>query len=315
MRQGKIVVVGAGVVGGTAALFAAVAVPSAQILMVDLERVRAEGQVLDLAHASAFWGHDRFSAGDYADTRDADIVIITAGAGVKPGQTRLDLSLTNARIAAAIVDQIAPHAPAAIYIIASNPCDVLAQVVRHRLGCDPARVISTGTSLDTARLRALLSQRLGVVSPAIHAYVIGEHGESALINWSSASVAGMPLSAFLEQAGKEMSRATRDLILRSVVESAKQIKEGKGATHYGIGSAVGRICQAIAHNSHLVLSVATTLPEVEGVADTCVSLPMMIDADGAHLMAYPRLDQDERAALQRSAQVVKETTDSVLAAL
>lgn len=315
MRQGKIIVVGAGMVGGSAALFSAVAVPSAQIVMVDVERVRAEGQVLDLAHASAFWGHDRFRAGDYADTGGADIVIITAGAGVKPGQTRLDLALTNARIVAAIVDEVAPRAPDAIYVVAANPCDVLAHVVRQRLGCGRERVISTGTSLDTARLRTLLSQRLGVVSPAIHAYVIGEHGESALINWSGASVSGMPLAAFLAATGKELSDASRDLVLRSVVESAKQIKEGKGATHYGIGSAIGRICQAIAHNSHLVLSAATVQPEVEGTPEVCVSLPMVISADGAHLLAYPQLDPAERDALRRSAQVVKDAADGVLAAL
>lgn len=315
MRQGKIVVVGAGMVGGSAALFAAVAVPSAQIVMIDVERVRAEGQVLDLAHASAFWGHDRFRAGDDEDARDADIVVITAGAGVKPGQTRLDLALTNARIVAGIAERIAPLAPEAIYVVAANPCDVLAHVVRQRLGCASERVISTGTSLDTARLRALMSQRLDVVSPAIHAYVIGEHGESALINWSGASVSGMPLEDFLAASGKEMSKATRELVLRSVIESARQIKEGKGATQYGIGSAIGRICQAIAHDSHLVLSVATVQPEVEGVPQACVSLPMVIGGDGARLVAYPRLAPEEREALRRSAQVVKEATDSVLAAL
>jgi L-lactate dehydrogenase len=315
MRQGKIVVVGAGMVGGSAALFAAVAVPGAQVLVVDVERVRAEGQVLDLAHASAFWGHDRFRAGDFADTAGADIVVITAGAGVRPGQTRLDLAQTNARIAAGIVDQIAPGAPDAIWVVAANPCDVLAHVIWRRLGCAHERVISTGTSLDTARLRALLSQRLDVVSPAIHAYVIGEHGESALINWSGASVSGMPLETFLQQGGKEMGAASRDLMLRSVIESAKQIKEGKGATHYGIGSAIGRICQAVAHNSQLILSVATVQAEVEGIADVCVSLPMVIDGAGARLVAYPPLDPGERDALRRSAQVVKDATDSVLAAM
>jgi L-lactate dehydrogenase len=315
MRQAKIVVVGAGMVGGSAALFSAVAVPSAQIVLVDVERVRAEGQVLDLAHASAFWGHDRFRAGDFADARGADIVIITAGAGVKPGQTRLDLALTNARIVSSIVDEVAPAAPDAIYVVAANPCDVLAHVIWQRLGCAPERVISTGTSLDTARLRALLSQRLGVVSPAIHAFVIGEHGESALINWSGAAVSGMPLEAFLAKSGKEMGRASRDLMLRSVAESARQIKEGKGATHYGIGSAIGRICQSVAHNSHLVLSVATVQAEVEGIPEVCVSLPMVISGEGARLLAYPELDPAEQDALHRSARIVKEATDGVLAAL
>jgi L-lactate dehydrogenase len=311
MRQPKIVLVGAGMVGGSAALFTAVAVPSAEIVIIDLERVRAEGQALDLAHAAAFWGHDRFYPGDYENARDADIVVITAGAGVKAGQTRLDLAKTNARIVAEIVDRIAPLAPEAIYVIAANPCDVLTSVVHKRLGCARERVISTGTSLDTARLRALLSERLHVVASAIHAYVIGEHGESALVHWSGATISGMPLDVFLARTGNEMGPATRDLILRSVHESAKLIKEGKGATHYGIASAIARICQAIVHNSGLILAVAIVHPEVEGVPNVCVSLPMLVNAKGAQLVAYPALATSESEALQRSALIVKEATDSV----
>ena len=314
MRQPKIVIVGAGLVGGSAALFAAVAIPSAQIVIIDLERVRAEGQALDLAHATAFWGHDRVRAGDDPDARDADIVVVTAGAGVKPGQTRLDLVQTNARILGQILDRIAPLAPEAIWVIATNPCDPLAHVAHVRLRGPRERVISTGTSLDTARLRALLSERLGVVAPAIHAYVLGEHGESALIHWSGASVAGMPLETFLARTGRELGPASRDLVLRSVHEAAKLIKEGKGATHYGIASAIARICQAIVHNSDMILSVAVVQPEVEGVPEVCVSLPMLVNADGAQLLAYPELDPEERTVLQRSARIVKETTDSVLAA-
>jgi L-lactate dehydrogenase len=313
MRQPKIVTVGAGLVGGTAALFAAVAVPSAEIVLIDVERVRAEGQVLDLAHAAVFWGHDRFRSGDYDSARDADIVVIAAGAGVSAGQTRLDLARTNARIVTGIVERIAPIAPDAIYLIAGNPCDVLAGVVLERLRCPRERVISTGTSLDTARLRALMAQRLDITAPAIHAFVLGEHGESAIIHWSGASVAGMPLELFLKRTGKEMGPASRDLMLRSVHEAAKLIKEGKPATHYGIGSAVGRICEAIVHNTDLVLSVATVQPEVEGVPNVCVSLPMVVNGNGAHLVAYPELDVGEREALQRSARIVKEATDSVLA--
>jgi len=311
MRQPKILIVGAGAVGGTAALFAAVALPGAEIVIVDIERVRADAQALDLAHATAFWGHDRVRAGEFADARGADIVVITAGVGVKPGQTRLDLVQANARIACSVVDQVAPLAPDAIYLIATNPCDPVAAVVRARLGCEPGRVISTGTSLDTARLRALLSQRLGVVSSAIHAYVLGEHGESALIHWSGATVGGMPLDTYLQRAGKELGPQSRALLLRSVHEAARQIKEGKDATQYGIASAIGRICQAIVHNSHLILSVGVVQPEVEGVPDVCVSLPMVIDSRGAHLVAYPELDAAECEALRESASVVKQVTDSI----
>lgn len=314
MRQPKIVIVGAGLVGGSAALFAAVAMPSAQIVIIDIERVRAEGQALDLAHAAAFWAHNRFIAGVYDDAADADIVVITAGAGVKPGQTRLDLVKINARIVGEIVGRIAPRAPEAIYVVAANPCDVLAHVTRELTGLPRERVISTGTSLDTARLRALLSERLDVVAPAIHAYVLGEHGESAMIHWSGATVAGMPLEQFLVSTGKEMGPASRDLMLRSVLEAAKQIKEGKGATHYGIASAIGRICQAIVFNSDLILSVGTVQPEVEGVPEVCVSLPMVINAKGASLLAYPMLDAAEKEALRRSADIVKEATAVALAA-
>lgn len=312
MRQPKIVVVGAGLVGGSAALFAAVAIPSAEVVIIDLERIRAEGQALDLAHSAAFWGSNRFYAGNYEDAQDADVVVITAGVGVKPGQTRLDLAKTNAGIATEIVDRIAPLAPEAIYVIATNPCDVLAGIVVDRLRCPRERIISTGTSLDTGRLRSLLSERLGIVAPGIHAYVIGEHGESAVIAWSGATVSGMPLETFLSRTGKELGPASRDLILRSVHEAAKLIKEGKGATHYGIASAIGRICQAIVHNTDLILTVGIVHPEVEGVPEVCLSLPMVINGSGAQLLAYPELNPAERESLRRSARIVKEATDRVL---
>ncbi|CAB3751307.1 lactate/malate family dehydrogenase [Paraburkholderia humisilvae] len=312
MRQPKIVIFGAGLVGGSAALFAAVTIPSAEVVIIDIARERAEGQVLDLAHAAAFWGHDRFYAGDYENARDADIIVITAGVGVKAGQTRLDLARTNADIATEIVDRTVPLAPDAIYIIAANPCDVLAGVVFERLQGARERVISTGTSLDTARLRSLLSERLGVVASAIHAYVLGEHGESALIDWAGATISGMPLDRFLARTGKELGPASRDLMLRSVHGAAQLIKEGKPATHYGIASAIGRICQAIVHNTELVLTVGIVHHEVEGIPEVCLSLPMVLNGGGATLLAYPELLPAERDALQRSARIVKEATDSVL---
>jgi L-lactate dehydrogenase len=312
IRQHKIAIVGAGLVGGSAALFACYSIPGVEIVLIDVDPVRAEGQVLDLAHAAAIWRAADFHAGDYPDARDADIVVITAGAGVKKGQTRLDLVQTNSRIIRDIVDQISRYAPDAIYLVATNPCDVLAHVVYQHLGVTRDRVISTGTELDTARLRTLLSERLGVVAPSVYAYMLGEHGESAVIHWSGATVSGMPLETFLSRTGKELSGASRDLILRSVHESAKAIKEGKGATHYGIASAIARICQAILHNSDLILSVAVVHTEVEGIADVCLSLPMLVNASGARLMAYPLLTDAEREGLRRSAEIVKSASASAI---
>jgi L-lactate dehydrogenase len=315
IKQHKIAIVGAGLVGGSAALFACYSIPGVEIVLIDVDPVRAEGQVLDLAHAAAIWRSADFRAGDYSDAKNADIVVITAGAGVKPGQTRLDLVQTNARLIRDIVDQMSRYAPDAIYLVATNPCDVLAYVVRQHLGLPRERVISTGTELDTARLRTLLSDRLGVVAPSVYAYMLGEHGESAIIHWSGATVSGMPLEIFLSRTGKELSGTSRDLVLRSVHESAKAIKEGKGATHYGIASAIARICQSIFHNSDLILSVAVVHPEVEGVPDVCLSLPMLVNARGARLMAYPVLNDHEKDGLRQSAEIVKAASESAIATL
>ena len=315
ITQHKIAIVGAGLVGGSAALFACYSILGVEIVLIDVDPVRAEGQVLDLAHAAAIWRSADFRAGDYSDAKNADIVVVTAGAGVKPGQTRLDLVQTNARLIRDIVDQISRHAPDAIYLVATNPCDVLAYVVHQHLGLPRERVISTGTELDTARLRTLLSERLGVVAPSVYAYMLGEHGESAIIHWSGATVSGMPLEIFLSRTGKELSGTSRDLVLRSVHESAKAIKEGKGATHYGIASAIARICQSIFHNSDLILSVAVVHPEVEGVPDVCLSLPMLVNAQGARLMAYPVLNDHEKDGLRQSAEIVKAASESAIATL
>lgn len=315
IKQHKIAIVGAGLVGGSAALFACYSIPGVEIVLIDVDPVRAEGQVLDLAHAAAIWRSADFRAGDYSDAKNADIVVITAGAGVKPGQTRLDLVQTNARLIRDIVDQMSRYAPDAIYLVATNPCDVLAYVVRQHLGLPRERVISTGTELDTARLRTLLSDRLGVVAPSVYAYMLGEHGKSAIIHWSGATVSGMPLEIFLSRTGKELSGTSRDLVLRSVHELAKAIKEGKGATHYGIASAIARICQSIFHNSDLILSVAVVHPEVEGVPDVCLSLPMLVNARGARLMAYPVLNDHEKDGLRQSAEIVKAASESAIATL
>lgn len=312
-KQFKIVIVGAGLVGGSAALFCAYSIPGVEIVLIDVEPVRAEGQVLDLAHAAAIWRSVDFHAGEYPDARDADIIVITAGAGVKPGQTRLDIAQINTRIVREIVDQTSRYAPDAIYLIATNPCDVLAYAVHQHLHLPRERVISTGTELDSARFKTLLSKRLGVGAPAIHAYVLGEHGESAIIHWSGATVSGMPLEVFLKQTGKELGPASRDLLLRSVHEAAKQIKEGKGATHYGIAAAIARICQSILHNSDLILSVAVVHPEIEGIPDVCLSLPTLVNAHGATVMAYPLLDDAERQGLKKSAEIIRTASDSILA--
>ncbi len=309
MRMPKVVIVGAGMVGGSAAMLVRVVVPGCEVIMVDVDEPRATGQAIDIAHASALWGAKHIRAGSYDDVRDAAIIVITAGAAMKPGQTRLDLARTNVGILKAILDSVGDKAPNAAYVLATNPVDVLTYLTRQLTGLPTERVISTGTSLDSARLCTLLGERLGVDPMAIQAYVLGEHGDSSMIHWSGATVGDVPLGRFLETTGLQVGPASRDTMKVAVRDAAHLIKQGKGVSHYGIGSAIARICQAILHDSQTILPVGIVHSEVEDVDDVCISLPTLVSAGGAKVLSYPLLTDAEREELADSARVLKEAQD------
>ena len=313
MRIPKVVVVGAGMVGGSASLLISAGVPGCEVVIVDVDASRAEGQAIDIAHAGALWRAVHIRAGTFDDAADANIVVIAAGAAMKPGETRLDLARTNVGILRSILSEIGDRAPDAIYVLATNPVDVLAYMARQILDLPPRRVISTGTSLDSARLRTMLGERLDVVPTAVHAYVLGEHGDSSFIHWSGASVSGMPLDYYLEASGNKMGEATRATLAFAVRDAAHLIKEGKEVSHYGIASAIARICQAILHDSQIILPVATVHAEIEDVADVCLSLPSVIGAEGARVVSYPLLSDDERRDLAASAGIVKQAQEEAAA--
>jgi len=304
----KIGIVGSGFVGSTAAYAMVMRGVGREIVLVDLNRLRAEAEASDLLHAVPFAHPMEVRAGDYADLAGASVVILTAGVSQKPGESRLELLERNASVFKQIVPQVLKYAPETILLVASNPVDIMTHLTAHyarRLGVPSSRVIGSGTSLDTARFRALLGQRLLVDPQHIHAYVLGEHGDSEVLTWSMVSVGGLPLDDFCETRRLSVCSEDRSLIDTQVRRAAFQIIEGKGSTYYGIGSALARITEVILRDQDAILTLCTPLDEVEGVKDVTISMPHLVGSTGILATLHPSLDIAEHQALQASAALIR----------
>ena len=278
-----------------------------EIVLVDKDRRRAEAEADDIFHAIPFAHPLRIWAGDYPDLVGSRAVILAAGVGLRPGETRLQLLERNAAIFQQVVPAVLAQAPQAVLVVATNPVDAMTHLTARyagELGVPPGRVLGSGTTLDTARFRVLLGRELGVDSRHVHAYVIGEHGDSEVLTWSLVTVGGMPLAEFARQHGIDMGPAVRDRIEHRVRDAAYKIIEGKGATYYGIAAALTSIVQTILRNQRSILTVCTPEVEVLNVCDVTVSLPHLVGGDGV-LASFPLpLSEGERSGLQTSAQVV-----------
>jgi len=312
----KIGIVGSGLVGATAAYALVMRGLGREIVLVDRNTARAEAEADDLLHAVPFAHPLTVRAGGYADLAASRIVIIAAGASQKPGETRLQLLSRNAQIFREVVDGILQAAPETVLLIATNPVDVMTHLAAHFAlahGVQSSRVIGSGTTLDTARFRALLGRHLGVDAQHVHAYVLGEHGDSEVLTWSQAMVAGVPLDAFCRERELILTEALRQDIDQRVRRAADHIIRGKGATYYGIGSALARITAAILGDQRAVLTVCSPRPEIAGVPNVTVSLPHLVGGSGILDTFPPRLDEAEAAALHASAGVIRAAIDSLTA--
>ena len=238
-------IIGAGWVGSTAAYAIAISGAAGEVVLVDVNAALAQAQAEDILHATPFAKPVRISAGEYGALEGAQTIILACGVGQRPGETRLQLLGRNARIFEEVVPKVLRHAPQALLIVATNPVDVMTQMVTHISGLAPSRVIGSGTILDTARFRSLLGEHIGVSPRSIHAYVLGEHGDSEVLVWSSATVGGLPLSDFANQIGRPVGGDIRAAIDEGVRRAAYRIIEGKGATYHGIGAGLARIVRAI----------------------------------------------------------------------
>lgn len=303
----KVVIVGAGVVGSTFAYALAQSGLSDEIALVDPNRELVAGQVLDLAHGLPFFPSVQIHAGEASDYAGAHVVVVTAGARQRPGESRLDLLQRNAAIVESVVDDVVEHGSQGVIVVVSNPVDVLTYVALKRSGWERGRVLGSGTVLDSARFRYLLSQHCAVDVRNVHAYVLGEHGDSELAAWSLTHIAGMPIDEYCPACGQcgdwESERAA---LAEEVRRSAYHIIDYKGATYYAIGMALVRIVEAILRNQRSVLTVSTMLEGEYGLADVCLSVPCVVSEAGVERVVQANLPPQERQALSHSASVLQE---------
>lgn len=308
----KIAVVGCGFVGSSSAFALMESGLFSEMVLIDATKAKAEGEALDISHGLPFAKPMQIYAGEYEDLSDASLIVVTAGAGQKPGETRLDLVKKNIGIFKTIIPEISKRNRDAILLIVANPVDILTYAAVKLSGYPEARVFGSGTVLDTARLKYLLGEHLQVDSRSVHAFVIGEHGDSEIAAWSSANVSGVPLNDFCEMRGHYNHEESMKRIAEDVKNSAYQIIEKKNATYYGIAMSVKRICEAIVRDEKSVLPVSCIQHDNHGISDVALSMPHIVGKDGIEGVVPISLSEEEAAALRASAKTLRTVLDDVI---
>jgi L-lactate dehydrogenase len=310
----KVGIVGSGFVGATAGYALVMQGVGREIVLVDKSAARAAAEADDIRHAVPFAHPLDIRAGTNADLAGCRVVVLCAGVGQKLGETRLQLLQRNAQVFREVVPAVLQHAPEAVLVVATNPVDVmthLASSFARDCGVPTGRVLGSGTTLDTARFRSLLGAHCGVDPHHVHAYVIGEHGDSEVFTWSLATIGGMPLEEFTRLRGIDLSSSIRQDIDRKVRGAAYTIISGKAATYYGIGSALARIVDVILHDQRAILTLCAPMPEVLGVRNVTVALPHLLGGRGV-LETFPLpLDEAEATQLRDSARVIRRALDEL----
>lgn len=311
LRPHKIAVVGAGKVGSTFAYALLLNGLVGEIVLIDIDRERAEGEAMDLNHAVPLSNPARIWVGDYPDCAGADVVVVAAGTAQRPGETRLDLIKRNAAIFKDIIPRITAHNTTGILLIATNPVDALSYVTWKVSGFPPQRVIGSGTVLDTARFRYLLGEHLGIDPRNVHAYIIGEHGDSEVAVWSLANAAGMRLDDFCRRENCELDPETRERIFHQTCDAAYEIIQRKGATYYAVAVGLLRIVESILRDQHTVLAISSLVPGYYGIEDVYLSLPAVIGRAGVERVLHLPLNEQETDQLRQSAAVLRGVLDEL----
>ena len=305
-KKMKVGIIGAGNVGSATAFALILRGIAREVILIDSNEKKAIAEALDISHATTFAYASKVRAGTYTDLTCADVVIISAGANQRPGETRIALMERNVEILKSIVSQIVQYAPETIILVASNPVDIMTYYTLKISGLPKSRVFGSGTILDTSRFRTLLGEHLGVSSKSIHANVLGEHGDSEVLIWSNADAGTMDLRTLSVELNREFDFEVKATIDNNVRDAAYKIIEGKGATFYGIAGGLSRICQAISTNENAILTVSSLHEEIETVRDVCLSLPSIINKNGVEKVIYPKLTPEEHILLKASAEKLKD---------
>ncbi|AMM33891.1 lactate dehydrogenase [Sinomonas atrocyanea] len=312
-QAGKLVVVGAGAVGSSVAYAALIRGSAREVVLYDIDQAKVEAEVLDLAHGTQFTGASSITGGtDLALAAGADIVVITAGAKQRPGQTRLELAGTNARILENLMPRLTEQAPEAVYVLVTNPCDVLTVIAQRISGLPAGRVFASGTVLDTSRLRWLLGERIGVSRSSVHAYIVGEHGDTEFPLWACATIGGVPLRDWRADDGSlAFTPESLEALAHNVRTAAYRVIEGKGATNYAIGLSAARIVEAVLGREDAVLPVSSVLSGQYGLHGVALSLPSVVGAGGVRRVLEVPMDDGELARLGRSAEALRASAQSL----
>ncbi|MDR0324854.1 MAG: L-lactate dehydrogenase [Oscillospiraceae bacterium] len=309
MRKKKVAVVGAGFVGSTAAYTMLMNNTADEIVLIDINRGKAEGDALDMNHGMSFLPPVKFYSGWYGDCADAALVVLTAGAAQKPGESRMDLLGRNLRVFDDILSQLLPNlAPDAVLLTVTNPVDVLTQYVLERSGLPASRVMGSGTVLDTSRLKWAIAGHIGIDPRDVKAFVIGEHGDTEVAAFSAATVSGMRLDQYCAQCPEDSCDALRELskLHGEVRDAAYGIIEKKGATYYAVALAVNRIAQAVLNDQKAILTVSGLVDGPYGIRGVCLSLPRVVGAGGMERLLEVPYDEEEARQLRHSAETIRE---------
>lgn len=307
----KVAIIGAGFVGSATAFALSQSGMFSEMVLIDADHDKAEGEAMDISHGTPFTKPVKIYAGDYDDVADAAICVVTAGAGQKPGETRLDLVHKNVGIFKSIIPEIAKRDFGGILLIVANPVDVLTLAALKLSGLPENRVIGSGTVLDSGRLKTELGEHLGIDSRSVHAFIIGEHGDSEIAAFSSANVSGIPLNDFCEMRGHYEHEKSEKAIAERVKNAAYEIIKRKRATYYGVAVAVKRICEVITRDEKSILPVSSMMHGEYGIDGVCLSMPAVVGAEGLETKVPISLDEDEIKALQESARTLKEVVDTI----
>lgn len=312
IENSKVTIVGAGSVGSSAAYAALIRGSARHVALYDIATEKAEAEVLDLAHGTQFTGtSDIIGGSDLAVVEGSHVVVITAGAKQKPGQTRIELAATNAGIMRSMMPELLKVAPNAVYVIVTNPCDVLTVLAQEETGLPTERIFASGTVLDTSRLRWKLAQRAGVSTASVHAYIVGEHGDTEFPLWSKATIGTVPILEWETEDHPRMTPEELDQIAVDVRDAAYKVIQGKGATNYAIGLSSARIIEAILNDERAVMPVSPVLHDFHGVDGVALSVPSIVSSAGATPIRETQFDHSELELLHRSADALRDVADSL----
>jgi len=304
----KITILGAGNVGASIAYTFAIAGTCSDIILIDINKEKAKGEAMDIRQGVSFGQNIEIKDGTYEDAAGSDIVVVTLGLARKPGQTRLDLAQANVNIIKQVMPQVAKAAPDAVYVVVSNPVDIITYTILKCTDLSPKQVVGSGTALDTSRLKSSIADHIGLSPNSIHAYVFGEHGDTSMIPWSITNIAGINMEEYCKE---ENHIIDKDAIVEEVRKAGAEVIKRKGATFYAIAMSVNKICDSILRDANNIMTVSTLVNGRYGINDLCLSLPCVLGGHGIEREVTPTLTDEEVEKLQASAAALRNVIDQI----